>query len=252
MREAIAIILGVAIGIVTNLVSEYVTPFAEKRKRFVLSVFAALIALSLALVLIPTSQSSDVFVVNWEGLKSYGSDDELLVLQHTCKDSEHISSYSGKKPKYWVSFETYFEFTFVNRGDQPDGIVRLEHWYPSEYDKDNDLRLWYLKAKNPTNPNADAYPIELSPGIPAKRKFDALTVVETRPDLYEQTQAYGESLSPLHIQFALTDGRIFSKQISLIIHDGEGAANKTKFVNECADVIPGWPTIPIAGRGVPK
>jgi sugar phosphate permease len=53
MREAIAIIIGIAIGIATNLVSGFITPLAEKRKRTVVSIFVALLALSVMLVLFP-------------------------------------------------------------------------------------------------------------------------------------------------------------------------------------------------------
>jgi hypothetical protein len=179
-------------------------------------------------------------------------EDELMLIVHTCKDSENISRYTGKKPSYWVSYDTSFEFTFVNKGNRSDGIIAVQDWYPSDYDKQWKLRLWHIQTENPAGHGIAAYPIELPVGVPQLRRFTALTTVETQPELVEATKQYGESLSPIQMQFVLTDGRLVEKQIKLNPYDIELVAGEAQFTKECKEVIPGWPHIPITGRGVPK
>lgn len=60
MRFVLGILIASALGVITNLISNYLAPAADKRRRFVWTLFAALVFLSVSIALIPDDKKLQV------------------------------------------------------------------------------------------------------------------------------------------------------------------------------------------------
>lgn len=161
---------------------------------------------------------------------------------------------AGLEPLYWIIYEVWISFTFVNSTDLPNGIISIEPIYKDYIEREWKSANWDISIYEDNSTDKPvSLPIELPPKTPRKFYFRAIHFAGITPERgVDPVITYGNTLSPLTWTFNIVNSEEVTHTSDLYISDGEAANDGIyKFADDCISILPEWGRLSIPGRAIP-